>query len=376
MFGKQKGESKVKSVKIYKKSIWTIGVISLLISGGIICLVGYNTGDFFKQDSMKQAQLSLDEIVRLSEKGEALSLTDFKKYPYTDDGSGVYIRRYAIDDVFEFAIGSGGLEEDARIYYMNLYTKTGTEDFIDIRTGDVTAFINKYKRNSTTNNNSTTDTDNNRVVPTDSLERAINQAILAQQNSTRYDLLTESHTILATEAKSPADDSEKIEQITVYAMVLVIGFDITEETFTDEGGSHIPTVMTFDVTEDGTYNLAEYWEPSDGSYYLSDIKDKFPSDIADEAMDTQRYIQTQMQDCYAQVIDYGAIDTDKMISKIIDEISKMTEDDSNWRRQAKQRDLAYFGDYLLDYAKRYVSEGEQTEAKTKIIEEACQVIVN
>ena len=33
---------------------------------------------------------------------------------------------------------------------------------------------------------------------------------------------------------------------------------------------------------------------------MPDIRDKFPDEIEEEALDTQKYIDTQLQECYAQ----------------------------------------------------------------------------
>lgn len=43
-----------------------------------------------------------------------------------------------------------------------------------------------------------------------------------------------------------------------------------------DGGGWCPTAITFEVHDDGSYKLLEYWEPDDGAYYSSSIKEKFP----------------------------------------------------------------------------------------------------
>jgi len=72
--------------------------------------------------------------------------------------------------------------------------------------------------------------------------------------------------------------------------------------------SHIAVAITFEVV-DGKYVLKEYWTPRDGSYYVQDIRDKFPDEIEDEALDTQKYILAQKQECYDQAVRYGGVDT-------------------------------------------------------------------
>ena len=91
-------------------------------------------------------QLSLDDIIRLSEKGEDLKLSDFEKYPIL---LMVVVCIFVdIYDLFDFAIGSAGIDDDSHIYYMNLYTNTENPHFIDIRTENVIDFIDKYNVSS------------------------------------------------------------------------------------------------------------------------------------------------------------------------------------------------------------------------------------
>ena len=61
-------------------------------------------------------------------------------------------------------------------------------------------------------------------------------------------------------------------------------------------GSHIPVAIT---VEYGGYNyeLVEYWMPRDGSYWVKDIWDKFPTYLWGKATDSQRYIKEQLADC-------------------------------------------------------------------------------
>lgn len=212
----------------------------------------------------------------------------------------------------------------------------------------------------------------------DQLEQSIHNAIL-QQNKNDYhsvDFIAESHVVLATEGGGPAGNGSEIDTLTVYAIVLKQGFNLDKNGFLEEGGSHIPSAITFDVSDEGEYTLKEYWIPRDGSYYALDIESKFPKPIAHDALDTQKYILSQVQCCYSQAIEYGNVDTEAMISKLIDDITSMTDSQSNWRLTAAKRDLTYFGDYMLTYAYTRFLEGNQTNEKAKIMEEACRVILN
>ena len=45
--------------------------------------------------------------------------------------------------------------------------------------------------------------------------------------------------------------------------------------------------------------MTDFWVPRDGSYYVSDIRDKFPDEIEEDALDTQKYVVAQIQECYS-----------------------------------------------------------------------------
>jgi outer membrane lipoprotein-sorting protein len=87
--------------------------------------------------------LTLDRVVELSAKGEDLTWSDFEQYESKDVGSGLYIYFYDIDDTFGLWIG--GVPSDKPMY-MRLATKTDMDNAIDIRTGDVKAFIKENKK--------------------------------------------------------------------------------------------------------------------------------------------------------------------------------------------------------------------------------------
>lgn len=135
----------------------------------------------------------------------------------------------------------------------------------------------------------------------------ISDAILTHYNanSTEDLLCTESHIPLLTTYRQNDDGSLKV---TAYLMVLYLELARDGDWFREQSGSHIPTALTFHVQPDGSCTLTEYWEPGDGSLYASDIRAKFPEDIAERALDTQRYIDEQMKACYDQAIAYWGLE--------------------------------------------------------------------
>lgn len=153
----------------------------------------------------------------------------------------------------------------------------------------------------------------------DSLDAAIKAAILAE-NASSYpyecDFVCCDYIPLATLSATPlAGDTTHI--ITSYGWALYEKYNISSAGIKNVSGSHIPVVLTFTLNENG-YQLQEYWEPRDGSYYVDDIREKFPSNIADDALDSQKYIVQQIQSCYKQAVEANNIDTDVVIENLLD----------------------------------------------------------
>lgn len=105
------------------------------------------------------------------------------------------------------------------------------------------------------------------------LDSAISQAIKEYNSPDEPDTdiyPTESHFIYSKKKTG--------NQITVYLTAYY------EEYTTDNplgiveqySGSWCPCALTFQINEDGNYELLEYWEAEDGSLYASSIQEKFP----------------------------------------------------------------------------------------------------
>lgn len=138
-------------------------------------------------------------------------------------------------------------------------------------------------------------------------DEVISDAILTHYNahSTEDLLCTESHIPLLTTYRQNDDGSLKV---TAYLMVLYLELARDGDWFREQSGSHIPTALTFHVQPDGSCTLTEYWEPGDGSLYAPEVRTRFPEDIAERALDTQRYIDEQMKACYDQAIAYWGLE--------------------------------------------------------------------
>lgn len=90
-------------------------------------------------------QLSLNDVILLSQKGFDLTWSDLDGFPYAEIGSGLYIRRYAINDAFFLLIGGSHPEE--KPWYIRLCSESG-DSYVDVRQsntdGAITFFIERY----------------------------------------------------------------------------------------------------------------------------------------------------------------------------------------------------------------------------------------
>ncbi len=95
-------------------------------------------------------QLTLVDVIALSQKGQDLSWDDFSSFRYTETGSGLYIRVYEIDEMFSLWIG--GPAPNEKPWYIYLRSHDDTEEVIDLLSrdtspADVTDFIAYHQTN-------------------------------------------------------------------------------------------------------------------------------------------------------------------------------------------------------------------------------------
>lgn len=152
--------------------------------------------------------------------------------------------------------------------------------------------------------------------------------------------------------------------VIAYGIALHEAYGFSGHTFHGVEGSHIPTVITFEEI-DGEYILKDYWTPRDGSYYAADVKDKFPDDVEDEALNTQKYVLAQKQECYDQAVRYGNVDTDYAVGYLFDVIESSPTTSSRPAdyidaHPSEYEELTYYGSYTLRYIFSQFLEGNQT----------------
>jgi len=229
--------------------------------------------------------LSLDDVIAISQKGYDLTWSDFDQYRYAETGSGLYIRVYEINEMFQLWIGGSWTDEDPMYIWLTLADDLNTR--IDIRDGGVEEFITKDH----------SETLLNRAIYDAILNCNVSEKTVGLNNCASFVMLDKEE-ISGTPV---AGSTDHVGLVTVYGLALYQGYDLVDDELREEAGSHIPVAITFDVLN-GKYSLKEYWRPGDGTYYEPDIREKFPDKIEDEAMNTQKYIAAQKQECYVQAM--------------------------------------------------------------------------
>ena len=91
--------------------------------------------------SSDNKQLTLDDVIQLSQKGKALTWDDFYEFKFRETGSGLYIRLYEIDETFSVWIGGGSPVTTPMYIYLSA---NDLDTRIDIRDGGVEEFIGKH----------------------------------------------------------------------------------------------------------------------------------------------------------------------------------------------------------------------------------------
>ena len=298
--------------------------------------------------SLPTEVLTLNDVIILSQKGYDLTWADFENYDYIETGSGLYIRVYEINEMYELWIGGGSPDSDPMYIYLALADDLDTR--IDIRDGGVTEFIG---------------TDHSEALLNSAIYDAIINCNRSEKNLGLYHCA--SFVMLGKEEISGtpvAGSNDHIGTVTVYGLALHHGYDVVDGNLQVVEGSHTPVAITFNV-KNGKYTLKEYWRPGDGAYYISDIREKFPDEIEDDAMDTQKYILAQIQECRAQAVAANGIDTVSTIEQLFEIIESSPATSSRPAdyidaHPIEYRELTYYGSYTLQYVFSQFLEGGQT----------------
>lgn len=208
-------------------------------------------------------------------------------------------------------------------------------------------------------------------------EEAICKAILEHNISAHpeeYNLACCSFVALETLCGAPVPESTTYKS-TYYGWALYQEYKITEAGIELVAGSHVPVKLSFDSNDEG-YVLTEYWEPRDGSYFVSDIREKCPSHIAEDMLDSQKFIMEQMQDCYHQAVQFSCLDTTAVIDKLLDTVCSGPLTSSNpydyiEAHSLEYRELLYYGEYTARYREEHLASGTLQGLEAEIMNIIC-----
>ncbi len=208
------------------------------------------------------------------------------------------------------------------------------------------------------------------------LEDAVSKAIIDSNGN------PQSGAIIRAESHFIAHTEEKDHQVTVYLQVYESSYYGYKGSLYQESGSNIPTALTFTVTETGEYVLEEYWIPRDGSYYVPDLKDKFPKEALEALDAAHEEIQKLGQQCIdkAEKLFERSGGLELRIEELMNTIQSSPGTSSDPQDYIKAHDAEYqellgYGAYSLDYCFSEFLLGDQTDLRGKIMEEVCVGII-
>lgn len=176
-----------------------------------------------------------------------------------------------------------------------------------------------------------------------------------------------------------SETKEPASLVTYYGWAMYEAYQISEEGIVCVEGSHLPVALTFAQTE-GDIRLIEYWKPREGSYFVPDVREKFPSRIAEDGVDSQKYVLLQIQSCYRQAVAGSGLDTDAVIRGLLDTICSKPTTSSNPKDYidahiGEYRELLYYGTYTLNYAETHVREQAEADLAAVVLSLACEEIL-
>ena len=332
------------------------------------------TGEAFKQNDgadgtvqiMPSQKLSLNDVIMLSQKGYDLTWSDFEQFEYTETGSGLYIRVYEINEMYELWIGGSWIDEDPIYIYLSLADDLDTR--IDIRDGGVTEFIGA---------------DHSEVL----LAKAINEAILDHFKASKPDGLLHCASFVSLAQQELCIDSEPASpmQVTVYGMALHEKYGYSGATFHTVESWYNPVKLTFEKTQNGAFRLSDAWFPKypaeSAEQHGDDIYEQFSmysEDLANsvlfELLD-YNYLTQLKQGCYDQAVRYGGVDTYSAVEYLFEVIESSPATSSRPAdyidaHRNEYKELMYYGDYTLQYIfSKFHLEGNQTGLRGHLMRE-------
>lgn len=194
----------------------------------------------------------------------------------------------------------------------------------------------------------------------------------------KYDFACCDFIVLSEMSATPVV-GETTHIITYYGWALYQKYNISEQGIEDLGGLHLPLALTFELNESG-YHLTEYWEAGQGGNFALSVRDKFPIDIFEDGIDSQKYAIPQTQSCYKQAVLFSGLDTEAVIADLLNTICSGPGESSNpydyiTAHEFEYRELLYYGEYTLRYCFKRFDDGEGTGLAGHIMASACKEIL-
>ena len=256
------------------------------------------TGEAYKQSNVFETllyhggdqTLSLNDVVILSQKGYELGWSDFDQYKYYETGSGLYIRVYPINEMFEVWIGGSVMpdQDDTPMYiYLIPSLIDDVDQKIDIRDGGVTEFISQYSNGTAISG----------------LDAAIFDAVLQKHADTVPDgyLATESHIIVDKEIVSgtpSVGQTNHVREEIVYVYYLHILFDVSDNHPVENEGIFQEAILTFDVDASGNYTLKRFLRLQNSAEYDEELFKRFLSASEEIANNQETYAEQLLNKCW------------------------------------------------------------------------------
>ncbi len=311
-----------------------------------------------------EENLTLEAVLELAKKGEDLTWEDLEPYNGTDIGSGLYIMFYPIDDVYRLLVSGGG--PDGPIMSANLGIRD-TGLWVDIRTGDVAVFLKENGEEA-------------RNVK-------ISDAIIQAHKKEYPDGLVNAAAfrILDTERVSGTPlfgkTEHTVEEI-VYLYTMYGTYAASGGTPSMVTGQYAPAVAVFRIDASGGYTLTEYWEAQPGQNAESDIRSRFPAELAEQVLDGTSYVDELEKQCRKQVLNklYTSGNLPDRIETLLHNIMSSPAHSSapgDYIRDHPESyaELMSYGEYALRYCFGQFMNGGQTDLRGHIMAIACEDIM-
>ncbi len=181
--------------------------------------------------------------------------------------------------------------------------------------------------------------------------------------------------------------SVPVDKYTFYGWAYYAEYNFLQNGLENVYSVYVPVALKFQADEDG-FTLEEYWEPGEGSAFVSDVRRKFPEHIVEDGLDSQKFLLRQIQDCYGQAVafsqtfgqGYGKFDVDTVIEHLLDAIcSDSPSADSNPQEyidahEAEYKELVSYGEYTVKYCLKRFEKGGETGLEGHIMARVCQEI--